>query len=288
MEKIVNSSWRSRGEWQQYDSLQHSSLSLSPWFLFSFCFSKGPSIILLQMIRYNGRYIITSRTAWAVRWDLIHVELWEEPGMPSKYSSSRLFLSFMEKSVFTQECFQKAQRNQGEMSKFAAMFLCSNFGFHYELDLGFTVARKLHSLFCDCCSLFLTCVTNFETIIQKSVAKLYMCLCAHMWIHACVHITCMILRWNLGNHRYSKPCHNFVQQEGRKRLSQCEPCIYLLNHCTVLALAEAMFASVSMITIFRRTAGNGTDSQSLPLSWATFFTGIYCTKIHRFSTTSFP
>lgn len=60
-----------------------------------------------------------------------------------KYKYSCLFVSFMEKSIFTEERFQIAQRTQVEMSQFAVMFLHSNCEFHYQWDLGFTAARKL-------------------------------------------------------------------------------------------------------------------------------------------------
>lgn len=180
------------------------------------------------MIRYNTRYIKTYRTAWAVRWDLILVELWDEPGTP-KHNSSQLFLSFVEKSVFTQECSQKAQKKQGKMSLFDDTILCSNFGSHYELDLGFTVPEScilsgLWLLF----SVFNLWIKNFKTIMKKSVVKWYMCLCAHLWIHACVRITHMALQWKEENLLVWA-----VQMT--------------VHHCTVLALAETMFRSVSMI-----------------------------------------
>lgn len=99
-----------------YDSYFHSSL-------------KGHHFYFLQMIRYNGRHIIIPWMAWAVKWDLIHLGLWEELGMPTKYDSSWLLVSFMEKSFSTEGCFQKSQRNQGKLAYLQIRFYVATLNF---------------------------------------------------------------------------------------------------------------------------------------------------------------
>lgn len=78
--------------------------------------------------------------------------------------------------------FSEITEKSGEISLFADTFLCSNLEFHYELDLGFTAARKLLLLFC--CGLFLT----FELLILKHLIQIVYvptwtyvnaCLCTH-------------------------------------------------------------------------------------------------------------
>lgn len=134
-------------------------------------------------------------------------------------------------------------------------------------------------------SIFNLWITYFETITWESVTKWCMCLGAHTWIHICVHITRTILCKDHENHRYSKKCCNFVQQDGKKKIPQCELCKWLLNHCSILALAEAMFSSVSVITVFRRRAESGTNLTDHSLFLSNIFTGM---SIQRYTEPAQP
>lgn len=226
------------------------------------------------MIRYNDRCRKSSRWVWAVRWDLIHVELWGEPVITTNSNLSQLFLSFEEKSVFTEECFQKAQKKI--RGKWVNLQLLFNEAILYFIMSWIYISQLPESCILSFLllpySIFNLWITYFETIIWESVSQWCMCLHEHIY----VHIACTVLQRSDENHRYSKKCCNFVQQDGKKRMPQCELCRWLLNHCSILALTKAMFSSVSGITVFRREQRVVQIWQTIACCWATFLLACLC------------